>query len=114
VKSIEDPVANENFILRNGSKSALATFLADENSYRRVNKESAYGIQPRNAEQTFALRALLDPNLNLVTVTGKAGTGKTLLALAAALETKPKYRQIMLARPIVPLSILAGRHSDKA
>ncbi|QEG22297.1 PhoH family protein [Mariniblastus fucicola] len=104
VKSVEAPIANENFILRNGSKSALATYLSDERSYRRVNKVSAYGIQPRNAEQTFALRALLDPNLNLVTVTGKAGTGKTLLALAAALETKPKYRQIMLARPIVPLS----------
>ena len=104
VTSIENPVANENFVFRNGSKSALLTYLPDQDSFRRVNKVSAYGITPRNAEQTFALRALLDPNLNLVTITGKAGTGKTLLALAAALQTKSSYRQIMLARPIVPLS----------
>ena len=104
VTSIDDPVANENFVFRNGSKSALLTYLPDQDSFRRVNKVSAYGINPRNAEQTFALRALLDPNLNLVTITGKAGTGKTLLALAAALQNKSSYRQIMLARPIVPLS----------
>jgi PhoH-like ATPase len=71
---------------------------------RRVNKKSAYGIFPRNAEQTFALNALLDPDIHLVSITGKAGTGKTLLALAAALEVKSTYRQIFMARPVVPLS----------
>jgi len=50
------------------------------------------------------MHALLDPEIPLVTLTGKAGTGKTLLALAAALETRKRYRQIYLARPVVPLS----------
>jgi PhoH-like ATPase len=77
-----------------------------DNSYsiKRINKESVYGITPRNAEQTFAVNALLNTRVKLVTLSGKAGTGKTLLALAAALETRSKYRQILLARPIVPLS----------
>jgi PhoH-like ATPase len=64
----------------------------------------SYGIKPRNAEQTFALHAMLNPEIPLVTVSGKAGTGKTLLALAAALEKKQFYRQIFVARPVVPLS----------
>lgn len=98
------PAANENFVLRNGSKSALATFNPTDRTLVRVEKKSAYGITPRNAEQSFALRALLDDAVNLVTLVGKAGTGKTLLALAAALERRKNYRQIYLARPIVPLS----------
>lgn len=101
---ILSPVANENFILRNGSKSALATFDASLKSFGRVEKQTAYGIRPRNAEQSFALRALTDDNIKLVTLSGKAGTGKTLLALAAALECRSRYRQILLARPVVPLS----------
>lgn len=98
------PVPNENFILRNGSKSVLATYRAGDKSFQRVEKSPAYGIMPRNAEQSFALRALLDDEIKLVTLTGKAGSGKTLLALAAALECRARYRQILLARPIVPLS----------
>ncbi|MCA9101349.1 MAG: PhoH family protein [Planctomycetales bacterium] len=101
---IENPVANENFILRNGSKSVLATYSAETDSFQRVSKPSAYGIQPRNAEQSFALTALLDDDIKLVTLAGRAGSGKTLLALAAALECRTRYRQIMLARPVVPLS----------
>ena len=98
------PVPNENFILRNGSKSVLATYRALDKTFQRVEKSPAYGIMPRNAEQSFALRALLDDEIKLVTLTGKAGSGKTLLALAAALECRSRYRQILLARPIVPLS----------
>lgn len=101
---IETPIANENFVLRNGSKSALATYSQQSHSFRRVEKQSAYGISPRNSEQSFALGALLNDDLRLITLSGKAGTGKTLLALAAALENRSKYRQIMLARPVVPLS----------
>lgn len=99
-----EPVPNENFILRNGSRSVLATFRAGDRTFQRVEKSPAYGIMPRNAEQSFALRSLLDEDIKLVTLTGKAGSGKTLLALAAALESKSRYRQILLARPIVPLS----------
>jgi len=101
---IVDPIANENFILRNGSKSALARYRAADQSYLRVEKSPAYGISPRNAEQSFALGVLTDPDIRLVTLAGKAGTGKTLLALAAALQCRSHYRQILLARPVVPLS----------
>ncbi|MBT4500027.1 MAG: PhoH family protein [Gemmatimonadetes bacterium] len=102
---LEDaPRPNEYLILRNGRKSALATFDAADNAVRHVDKLSAYGIIPRNAEQTFALHALLDDRIQLVTLSGKAGTGKTLLALAAALQRRKSYRQIFMARPVVPLS----------
>ena len=97
-------VANENLILRNHQKSALARFHPRDGFIRRVNKGAVFGIAPRNAEQTFALGVLCDPDIPLVSLTGTAGTGKTLLALAAALEQRQNYRQIFLARPIVPLS----------
>lgn len=100
----EPPPANHYFILRGGSKSALAYLNAAEGEVARVVKLPAYSIQPRNAEQTFAVHAILNAEVPLVTLTGAAGTGKTLLALAGALEQRRKYRQIYLARPIVPLS----------
>jgi PhoH-like ATPase len=101
---IEHPIANENFILRSGSKSVLVTYRPNEKLYVRVEKTNTYGITPRNAEQSFALKALVNDDIRLVTLAGTAGTGKTLLALAAALECRQRYRQILLARPIVPLS----------
>jgi PhoH-like ATPase len=96
-------VPNENFILRNGSKSVLATYRAAEQMLVRVEKMTTYGISPRNAEQSFALKALTNDDIKLVTLVGAAGTGKTILALAAALECRQRYRQILLARPVVPL-----------
>ena len=104
VPEVKAPIPNENFILRNGTKSALATYNSSEDQFVRVDKTPAYGIVPRNSEQAFALAALTNPKIQLVTVSGKAGTGKTLLALASALECRSQYRQIYLARPIVPLS----------
>jgi PhoH-like ATPase len=100
---VTEPVPNENFILRNGSKSVLATYRAADRAMVRVEKIVAYGIAPRNAEQSFALKALTNDEIKLVTLVGAAGTGKTLLALAAALECRQRFRQILLARPIVPL-----------
>ncbi len=97
------PVPNQFFILRNGSNSSLTWYNPESDEFERIIKTRAYGIQPRNAEQTFALHALLNPAVRLVTLTGKAGTGKTLLALAAALDQRHDYRQIYLARPVVPL-----------
>ncbi len=99
-----DLVPNEYLILRSGRKSALATRESGAQVIRRVDKVSAGGISPRNAEQTFALDALLNRDVPLVTISGKAGTGKTLLALAAALERRREYRQIFVARPVVTLS----------
>jgi PhoH-like ATPase len=104
VPQVETPLPNENFILRNNQKSVLATYTANTRIFQRVDKQPAYGIMPRNAEQSFALKALTNPDISLVTLSGKAGTGKTLLALAGALECRSHYRQIYLARPIVPLS----------
>lgn len=103
VDCVANPVPNENFILRNGSKSMLATYRAAERSLVRVEKMTTYGISPRNAEQSFALKALTNDDIKLVTLVGAAGTGKTLLALAGALECRQRYRQILLARPVVPL-----------
>ena len=68
-----------------------------------VKTKEACGIRPRNDEQKFALDACLNPNLPLVSLTGGAGTGKTLIALAAALEQCNSYDQIILTRPTVVL-----------
>ncbi len=104
VPCVADPVSNENFILRNGSRSVLATYSGRDQLFRRITRTFCFGIRPRNADQSFALQALTDPEINLVTLAGKAGSGKTLLSLAAALECEQQFQQILLARPIVPLS----------
>lgn len=98
------PGANECFILKGGNSSVLARYDAPNKLVRRLEKKSVYGIKPRNAEQTFSIDVLTDPEIRLIALTGKAGTGKTLLALAAALEQHRQFEQILLARPIVALS----------
>ena len=100
----EDLPANQYFILRNGNHSVLAYYDPFNDMIMRVEKHGAFGVDPRNAEQTFSLHALMNPEIKLISLTGKAGTGKTLLALAAALQQSKQYNQILLARPIVPLS----------
>lgn len=95
---------NEYLIMRNNKRSALAVYRPGREVLSRIDKLQAYGIVPRNAEQSFALDALMNDDIRLVSISGKAGTGKTLLALAAALEVRKNYRQILMARPIVPLS----------
>ncbi|MEN8252148.1 MAG: PhoH family protein [Patescibacteria group bacterium] len=101
---VEDLNPNEFLVLRNGSQSALSFYNHADKLLHLLKKESAYKIVPRNSEQIFALHALQNDNIPLVTLTGKAGTGKTLLSLAAALNKSGGYRQILLARPIVALS----------
>jgi len=78
--------ANAFYILKSQKHSVLAYYNSDENVL------------------TFALHAILNPRIKLVSIQGVAGTGKTLLALAGALEQRREYKQIFLARPIVPLS----------
>lgn len=95
---------NHYYILKSGKKSALAVYNPLNGMVEHVEKRSVYGIKPRNAEQTFAMHALLKPEIRLVSIQGVAGTGKTLIALAASLEQKRDFKQIYLARPIVPLS----------
>ncbi len=101
---LKTAIPNHYFILKNAKASVLAYYNADTNRIERVEKSTAYGIKPRNAEQVFALHALTNPNVRLVTLQGVAGTGKTLLALSAAIEQRRDFIQIYLARPIVPLS----------
>ena len=95
---------NECFVLKSDRNSVLARYNPFTHSIIRVMKGKNYGIEPRNAEQSFAFEILNDPNIKLVALTGKAGTGKTLLALAAALGKLTDYKQILLARPVVALS----------
>lgn len=100
----DDLVPNEFLILRNGKKSILGYYNPLTHMIQRVSKTEAFGISSRNAEQAFALNALMNDDIKLVTISGKAGTGKTLLSLAAAIESRKNYLQIYVARPIVPLS----------
>lgn len=99
-----EKVTNGYYILNNCSNSVLARYNGETDAIERVDKKYVFGIKPRNAEQTFGLNALLQDEIKLVALEGVAGTGKTLLALASALEQKNKYDQIILARPIIPLS----------
>ena len=85
-------------------QSILSFYNHAEDLFVKVDKKNAYGINTRNAEQSFALQALFDSKIKLVTINGVAGTGKTLLALASALEQRRNFKQIFVARPIVPLS----------
>jgi PhoH-like ATPase len=100
----ETVVANSYFILRGNRKSGLAYYNPILNQLELVEKKPVYGIKPRNAEQTFAIHGILKPEVKLISITGVAGTGKTLLALAGALEQRREFKQVYLARPIVPLS----------
>jgi PhoH-like ATPase len=111
-------ITNGYYILNNCTQSVLARYNGTNDELERVEKKYAFGIRPKNAEQTFAMDALLNPDIKLVALEGIAGTGKTLLALAAALEQKNKYQQLILSRPIVPLSnrdigFLPGDAEDK-
>ena len=99
-----EPAGHQFYILKNNGSSALAHYNPVNKMVHRIMKQTTYGIDPRNAEQTFAIEALTNPDIQLVALTGKAGTGKTLLALASALQQHRRYKQIFLARPIVPLA----------
>lgn len=102
LKNLKTP--NGYYILNKSTDSVLARYNSNTDQIERVEKSYAYGIKPKNSEQTFALDALLNPSIKLIALQGIAGTGKTLLALASALEQNNLYDQIILARPIIPLS----------
>ncbi len=95
---------NDCFILKSNRNSILVRYNPFSNRIKKITKESNFGITPRNAEQSFAFDVLNDPDIKLVGITGKAGTGKTLVALASALKQSDLYNQVLLARPIVALA----------
>lgn len=98
------PIPNQTFLLKGTQSSVLVRTSSDADKLRRIEKRTFMGITPRNAEQTMAFDLLADQSLSLIALTGTAGTGKTLLALAAALAQEEDYQQILLARPIVSLA----------
>ncbi len=96
--------ANHFYNLNNKKKNAIVFYSVISKCLHLVNNNPVFNIMPRNAEQSFAIAALLNPEIKLVTIQGNAGTGKTLLALASALAQRKDFRQIYITRPIVPLS----------
>jgi PhoH-like ATPase len=101
---LKDPVPNQYYIIKNGSNSVLGYYNPKSRFIERIEKRTVQKITPRNAEQVFALHAIQNPEVKLVTLQGIAGTGKTLLALAGALDQRRNFEQLFVARPIVPLS----------
>ncbi len=97
-------VPNKYYVIKNTERSVLGCLDQSSMFFKRIDKNNVYGIKPRNSEQTFAIDALINNDIPLVSLTGKAGTGKTLLALASALNVRKSYRQIYIARPVIPLS----------
>ena len=91
----------------NEKKTALARFENYNVPLKQINtKKRIWGTSPRNKEQQFALELLMDPSVPVVSLVGKAGSGKTLLALAAGLEQtfeEKKYKKIVVTKPVEPV-----------
>ena len=97
------PVDNEYFEIGSADTRMPVFYNARTKSVVKVEARTVSGISPRNDEQACALDALMRPDIQLVALTGVAGTGKTLLALAAALAQMDSYKSILLSRPVIPL-----------
>ncbi|MET3505593.1 PhoH family protein [Halalkalibacter oceani] len=101
-------IENEFVLLRNGTQEEIAINKngALNRLYNYEKNDFVYGLKAKNTEQKMALELLLDDSIPLVTLSGVAGTGKTLLALAAALhkvQDEQKYKKVIVARPVVPM-----------
>lgn len=96
--------SNHFYLLKQGRKTSIAYYNASSDTLVNIEKKKTLQIEPRNPEQYCAMHALLDPNIQLVTIQGNAGTGKTLLALTAAVALRKEFRQIYVTRPVIPLS----------
>ncbi|MGB7860339.1 MAG: PhoH family protein [Acidimicrobiia bacterium] len=108
LEGVEGVFVNEFIVLRSGSsKSALARVIQDTPTLiveRMPTHVRAFGVEPKNVRQTVALHQLLDPDIPAVSLMGMAGTGKTFLSLAAALDQvleQGRYRRVSVYRPLV-------------
>lgn len=115
-----EPRPNQLFKFRWSGSETLSCARYDDKSglLKLIKSSSAYGIRPRNDEQAMALDACLNKDISLVSLTGGAGTGKTLLALASALEQERDFDQIIISRPVVvlggqDLGFLPGNEKSK-
>lgn len=97
-------ISNHYYVLKNGRKSCLAYSNPFEDRMEKLDKMVVSSITPKNAEQAFAVHAIMNPKIKLVALRGVAGTGKTLISLAGALEQRKEFKQIYLTRPIIPLN----------
>ncbi|MXV17997.1 PhoH family protein [Hufsiella ginkgonis] len=99
------PLRGNHFFILNSKKRVETAFYSKAaGRLEHVPEQPVFNILPKNPEQALAIHALLNPDIKLVTIQGNAGTGKTLIALASALEQRKYYRQIYVTRPIIPLS----------
>ena len=94
----------------NEKKTALGRFVNENTPIRQLHKDrkGVWGIRPRNKEQSFLIDALMDPDIEVITAIGKAGSGKTLCAIAAALEQTlddrtSVYTRVIVSRPVQPM-----------
>ena len=93
----------------NEKKTALAKFASYTKPLRKIpEKLEIWSVKPKNKEQNFAFNLLMDPQIPVVSLIGKAGSGKTLMAIAAGLEQvigdrKDTYRRLIVSRPIQPM-----------
>lgn len=97
---------NEFGVLRAGSQSALTRRIGDHLTVLSNTAPEAWGLRPRSKEQRFSLELLLDPSIEVVALDGRAGTGKTVLAIAAGLEQvveQQRYERLAVYRPLVPV-----------
>lgn len=115
---VKNPLPNEFFIFKSDNVNALAFFNSYSGRIQKIEKKIAVGIKPRNNRQFFAINALLNESIKVVTLEGPAGTGKTLLAIAAAIDLQNHYDRIFISRPLVPLNnkeigYLPGNEKEK-
>jgi PhoH-like ATPase len=99
---------NQILVMKDHARSAIGKFIGPgEGIGKLIAVDEVFGLKPRNKEQCFALDLLLDDNIKLVSITGAAGCGKTLLSLAAGLQQVvgkgAKYEHLVVSRPVQPM-----------
>ncbi len=124
---IEDVSSQENepncfYKMKNAGKTISGRYSKTKKRIERMafSDVSAWGVRARNDEQEYAMDLLMDENIKVITLVGRAGTGKTLLAVATGLEQvveRKKYKKLFIARPIIPMGkdigYLPGSEKEK-